>query len=83
MSKVSRVTTKDPSTIMRGLNWSHAERVIARKAFDLALRRELDAVIREVKTRAASIEQHSELWDLERYLTQRRKFARSRERGFH
>lgn len=47
--------------------------VFARKAFDLALRRELDAVIREAKTRAARIGQPSELWNLEIYLSQRRK----------
>ena len=46
----------DPFTMMRSLDWSHAERVIARKAFDLALRRELDEVILEAKTRAARIE---------------------------
>ena len=73
MSKVPGSLTKNPYTMMRNLDWSHAERVIARKAFGLALGRELDAVIREAKTRAASIEQPSELWDLERYLTQRRK----------
>jgi hypothetical protein len=58
---------------MRELNWSPAEKAIARKAFDLALQRELDAVIREAKDRAAKIAQPSELWDLERWLTQRRK----------
>ena len=63
----------DPFTMMRSLDWSHAERVIARKAFDLALRRELDEVILEAKTRAARIEQPSELWDLELYLSQRRE----------
>jgi Photoprotection regulator fluorescence recovery protein len=58
---------------MRELNWSPAEKAVARKAFDLALQRELDAVIREAKDRTAKIAQPSELWDLERWLTQRRK----------
>ena len=63
----------DPYTDMRNLKWSPAEKAIARKAFDLALRRELDAVIREAKDRASRIEQPSQLWDLEHFLTQRRK----------
>ncbi len=65
--------TQAPYTDMRDLKWSPAEKAIARKAFDLALHRELDAVIREAKDRAAKIEEPSELWDLEHYLTQRRK----------
>jgi hypothetical protein len=74
MAKLPRsLVAKDQYTRMRSLDWSHAERVIARKAFDLALRRELDEVILEAKTRAARIEQPSELWDLELYLSQRRK----------
>lgn len=39
----------------------------------MALHRELDAVIREATDRAAKVKQPSELWDLERWLTQRRK----------
>ena len=64
---------KVPCTDMRKLKWSPAEKAIARNAFDLALRRELDATIRETKDRAASLKQPSELWELEHYLTQRRK----------
>jgi photoprotection regulator FRP-like protein len=55
------------------LKWSAAEKTIARKAFDSALRRELETVLREAKDRAARIGQTSELWDLERWLTQRRQ----------
>jgi hypothetical protein len=63
----------NPYTEMRNLKWSPAEKAIARQAFDLALSRELDATIREAKDRAAKITQLSQLWDLEHYLTQRRK----------
>jgi len=63
----------DPYTDIRDLKWTPAEKAIARKAFDVALRRELEAVIREAKVRAGKIEQPSGLWELERYLTQRRK----------
>jgi len=57
---------------MRDLNWSREEKAIARKAFDRALHRELEAVVIGAKNRAAKIQQPSDLWDLERYLTDRR-----------
>jgi hypothetical protein len=62
-----------PYAHMRDLKWSPEEKAIARKVFDLALRRDLDAVVREAKERIAKIKEPAELWDLERYLTQRRK----------
>ena len=54
-------------------NWSRSEKVIARTAFDAALGRELHEVIQEAKKMASQIQQSSDLWDLEHYLTQRRK----------
>lgn len=60
-------------TGMRELKWSREEKIIARKAFDAALRRELAGVIGKAEKMAARIEQPSELWDLEIYLTKRRK----------
>jgi hypothetical protein len=56
---------------VRDLKWSPAEKVVARKAFDLALRHELEAAIIEAK-KGRRIQQPSDLWDLERYLTERR-----------
>src|ERR1700688_4827998 len=53
--------------------WSRSEKTIARKAFDAALRRELHEVIQEAKKMASQIQQSSDLWDLEHYLTERRK----------
>lgn len=58
---------------MYDLNWSHAEKAIARRAFDKALGNELEAVIREAKSRAGAIKDASELWDLESWLTERRR----------
>jgi Photoprotection regulator fluorescence recovery protein len=58
---------------MRDLKWSPAEKAIARKAFDLALGREFEAVILETKNKAAKIQEPSGLWELEQYLTQRRQ----------
>jgi Photoprotection regulator fluorescence recovery protein len=53
--------------------WSKSEKAIARKAFDAALRRELQEVIQETKRMANQINEPADLWDLEYYLTQRRK----------
>lgn len=70
---MASLSLHDPYTDMLDLKWTPAEKAIARTAFDLALRRELDAVIREAKEMAGKIEQPSDLWELEHYLTQRRK----------
>ena len=53
--------------------WSKLEKAIARKAFDAALGRELLEVIRKTKQMTNEIQQPSDLWDLEHYLTVRRK----------
>src|SRR6266481_8067500 len=53
--------------------WSRSEKVIARTAFDAALGRELHEVIQQAKKMASQIQQSSDLWDLEHYLTERRK----------
>ena len=55
------------------LTWSKSEKTVARKVFDAALGRELHEVIQKTKQMANSIQQSSDLWDLEKYLTQRRK----------
>lgn len=56
---------------MHDLKWSPAEKASARKAFDKALQLELREIIERVKNMATKIEQASDLWDLERWLTQR------------
>jgi hypothetical protein len=53
--------------------WSRSEKLIARTAFDAALGRELHEAIQEAKRMASQIQQSSDLWDLENYLTRRRK----------
>src|SRR5258708_35102669 len=63
----------DSPALMRDLRWSPAEKAIARKVFESALQQELEAVIREAKEMAAKIQQVSDVWDLESYLTQRRR----------
>ena len=58
---------------MREWTWSGTEKIAARKAFDLALRKELDSAINEAKERAARITEASELWELEDWLGKRRR----------
>lgn len=70
---MSSQSLKDGYVEMRDLHWSPAEKAIARKAFEGALGRELQTLIDEVKKRVNEMEATSELWELERYLGQRRK----------
>ncbi len=53
--------------------WSKSEKAIARTAFDAALKRELQDVMRKAKQMANRIEDPTDVWELERYLTERRK----------
>jgi Photoprotection regulator fluorescence recovery protein len=53
--------------------WSRSEKAIARRVFDAALKRELQEVMQKTKQMANQINQPADLWDLERYLTERRK----------
>jgi hypothetical protein len=55
------------------LKWSPGEKGVARKVFDQALQRELEAITQEVKRRARDIKVASELWELEDYLSESRK----------
>jgi photoprotection regulator FRP-like protein len=55
------------------MTWSRSEKAIARQAFDAALKRELHELMQEAKEIAGQIKQPSDLWDLQEYLSQRRK----------
>lgn len=55
------------------MTWSRSEKAIARQAFDAALKRELHELIQEAKEIAGQIKQPSDLWELQEYLSQRRK----------
>jgi hypothetical protein len=52
--------------------WSGAEKAVARRAFDAALQRELESVMREAKERMARVREIHELWELERWMGERR-----------
>jgi hypothetical protein len=58
---------------MDDMSWTHTEKVVARRAFDLSLQNELRATIHETKKRAAMIEEPFELCELESWLTERRQ----------
>ena len=58
---------------MREMKWLPTEKVNGRTAFDLALGRELQSLIFEAKSKAAKIQEPSDLWELEQYLMQRRQ----------
>src|ERR1700737_3162783 len=73
MTGLTHPADQDGDTSMRDMKWSRAEKIIARKAFNLALAREFEVVIREAKQMAGRIEQPSDLWELEGYLTHSRK----------
>jgi hypothetical protein len=57
----------------RDWKWTSAEKTAARRAFDLALSRELDAVLRGAKGRAARITEAAGLWKLEAWLGDQRR----------
>ena len=73
MASLPRPEAQNPYTLIRTLKWSDAEKAIARKAFERALQQDLEAITRQAKKMAGRIEQPSDLWELERYLTERRK----------
>jgi hypothetical protein len=58
---------------MREWKWSPAEKVVARRAFNLALNHELENAIREAKERAERIREAQDLWEMESWLAERRR----------
>jgi hypothetical protein len=65
--------SQDSYPYQQELIWSKSEKAIARTAFDAALGRELHEVIQKTKQMANAIQGSADLWDLEHYLTRRRK----------
>jgi triphosphoribosyl-dephospho-CoA synthetase len=55
------------------MTWSRSEKAIAHKAFNAALRRDFQAAIQKAQQMASRITEPEDLWELEHYLTQRRK----------
>ena len=55
------------------VRWTGAEKKLARRAFDQALRRHLLAIMAEARRRMANVVDPADLWELEAYLTESRK----------
>jgi hypothetical protein len=58
---------------MRDLKWSGAEKKIARRAYDAALKTALAKIMADFKARAAATSTPSEMWAIEDYLHQQRR----------
>jgi hypothetical protein len=71
MSSTSATPNKYPNP--NELTWSRSEKAIARAVFDAALKRELHEIIQQTKQKASRIVGPAEVWELERWLTRRRK----------
>lgn len=54
-------------------NWSKSEKAVARRAFKQAYQRECSALSGEVRRRAISIKEPSDLWALEDLLSRERR----------
>jgi hypothetical protein len=73
MSGFARIPRRTTSSLIRDLRWSGAEKVIARQVFERALRSELEDTKQEVEKRVAMIAHAEEMWDVEEYMTRRRR----------
>jgi len=58
---------------MHDFNWTAAEKKIARRIFDTALQRELDATVAKVKELAAKAANPDDIWALEEYISEHRR----------
>jgi len=65
--------TQTPYPYQNEPTWSKSEKAIVRTAFDAALKRELWDVMQKTKQMANQIKEPADLWELEHYLTERRK----------
>jgi len=57
---------------MADLHWSHAEKAVARTAFDAALSRELAAIRKEVEAMLQRSTAPTEIWQLHDFLSEKR-----------
>src|SRR6266478_3980445 len=55
------------------VRWTGAEKRVARRAFDVALERQLSAITAQAKRMMANVADPSDLWQVEAYLTESRK----------
>jgi hypothetical protein len=58
---------------MRELSWSKREKQIAHAAFEQALEREAAVLLAEVRTKAQTLTEVADLWQLEQFLRDKRR----------
>jgi hypothetical protein len=58
---------------MRHLKWSDAEKRVARRAFDAALRKDCAAIMKRLKSLATNAESPEDIWAIHEYLTEQRQ----------
>jgi hypothetical protein len=54
-------------------HWTKSEKSIARRAFELAIERELNAFIEEVRDNANKVKDSDDVWRLNDFLTKKRR----------
>jgi hypothetical protein len=58
---------------MFDFKWSGSEKKIARRVFDEALDAELAEIMTDFRARAAAIKEPADMWDVEEYLSRKRR----------
>jgi hypothetical protein len=58
---------------MNEINWSKSERVIARRAFDTAHKRECDTIITKLKEMIVKTKEPVHIWQIYDYLTEQKE----------
>jgi hypothetical protein len=73
MESMQPFTTSAPGYDRHTVKWAPAEKQIARRMFDKAYQREIDAITEGVKERAQKIHDSRDLWKLHDFLSKKRK----------
>lgn len=58
---------------MRDFKWAEAEKKVARRAFDAALKKEYGALLKKLKELATKAEAPEDIWEIHNFLTEQRK----------
>ena len=61
--------------LREGMKWSKPEKEIARRAFNAAYNRECDSILQNIRKNAMEAKSPAELWQINNYLTEKRKEA--------
>jgi hypothetical protein len=59
--------------VINNLKWSESEKKLSRRVFEAALTTELAEIMSDFKSRAAQLSTPQDMWDLEDYLTRKRR----------